>query len=80
MRVVLDTNIFFSALISPHGVTNEIYRAWRSGRFELITSRLQLNEIRAASRYPKLRNIVPHAKMGALINILQGAVVLDRLN
>jgi len=31
MRVVLDTNILFSALISPHGLPNTIYRAWRAG-------------------------------------------------
>lgn len=27
MRVVLDTNILFSALISPHGAPDAIYRA-----------------------------------------------------
>ena len=50
MRVVLDTNILFSALISPHGAPDSIYRAWRSGRFNLVTSRAQLEEIRRASR------------------------------
>ena len=54
MRVVLDTNILFSALISPHGAPDAIYRAWRTARFELVTSRAQLEEIRRASRYPKL--------------------------
>jgi hypothetical protein len=33
MRVVLDTNILFSALISPHGPPDAIYRAWRLARF-----------------------------------------------
>lgn len=31
MRVVLDTSILFSALISPHGTADKICRAWRSG-------------------------------------------------
>ena len=44
MRVVLDTNILFSALISPHGKPDVIYRAWRSARFEIVTSQLQLDE------------------------------------
>ena len=35
MRVVLDTNILFSALISPHGAPDAIYRAWRTGLLEL---------------------------------------------
>lgn len=50
MRVVLDSNVLFSAPISPHGAPNTIYQAWRSRRFELLTSRLQLDEIRRASR------------------------------
>lgn len=49
MRVVLDTNILFSALISPHGAPDTIYRAWRMARFEVVTSRAQLDEIRRAS-------------------------------
>ena len=44
MRVVLDTNILFSALISPHGPPDAIYRAWRSARFELVTSRQRKNK------------------------------------
>ena len=58
MRVVLDTNILFSALISPHGAPDAIYRAWRSARFELVTSGAQLEEIRRASRYPKLQAVL----------------------
>lgn len=79
MRVVLDTNILFSALISPHGAPDAIYRAWRAARFEVVTSRMQLDEIRRASRYPKLQAILQPAKVGAMINNLQLAVVLERL-
>lgn len=79
MRVVLDTNILFSALISPHGKPDVIYRAWRFGRFEIVTSQLQLDEIRRASRYPKFRNILQPAKVGTMINNLQRALVLEEL-
>ena len=79
MRVVLDTNILFSALISPHGAPHVIYRAWRSARFEVVTSRMQLDEIRRASRYPKLQAILQPAKVGVMINNLQRAVVLESL-
>ncbi len=58
MRVVLDTNILFSALISPHGFPDLIYRAWRAARFEVVTSRTQLDEIRRASRYPKFQSVL----------------------
>jgi hypothetical protein len=79
MRVVLDTNILFSALISPKGAPDTIYRAWRSARFEIVTSQAQLDEIRRASRYPKLQAILQPAKVGAMINNLQRATVLGRL-
>ena len=79
MRVVLDTNILFSALISPHGKPEVIYRAWRSARFEIVTSRLQLDEIRRASRYPKFRAVLQPAKVGTMVNNLQRAVILEEL-
>ncbi|SER99140.1 putative toxin-antitoxin system toxin component, PIN family [Azotobacter beijerinckii] len=80
MRVVLDTNILFSALISPHGAPDVIYRAWRAARFEVVTSRMQLDEIRRASLYPKLQAVLQPAKVGTMINNLQRAVVLERLD
>lgn len=79
MRVILDTNVLLGALISPHGVSDRIYRAWRAGRFELATSRAQLDELRRASRYPKLKAILPAHRVGALINHLQGARLLEPL-
>jgi putative PIN family toxin of toxin-antitoxin system len=79
MRVVLDSNVLLSALISPHGVSDVIYRAWRAARFEIITSQAQLDEIRRASRYPKLKAVLQPAKVGAMVNNLQRAVVLNRL-
>ena len=80
MRVVLDTNVLLSALISPHGVSDTIYRAWRSAQFDLVTSNIQLEEIRRASRYPKFKTVLQPARVGAMINNLQHAIILDRLN
>lgn len=80
MRVVLDNNILLSALISPHGSTDIIYRrAWRAGRFELVTSITQLDEMRRASRYPKLKAILQPHLVGTMINNLQRAIVLNHL-
>jgi putative PIN family toxin of toxin-antitoxin system len=79
MRVVLDSNILFSALISPHGFPDTIYRAWRAARFELVTSHHQLEEIRRASRYPRLQAVLQPAKVGTMINNLQRALVLEKL-
>lgn len=79
MRVILDTNVFLAALISPYGAPEQIYRAWRKGRFELVTSEHQLDELRRASRYPKLAAILPAHRVGTLINNLHRAVVLQKL-
>lgn len=79
MRVVLDTNILLSALISPHGNADIIYRAWRSAKFDVITSIIQLDELRRASRYPKFKSILQPAKVGTMINNLQHAIILDHL-
>jgi hypothetical protein len=79
MRVILDTNVLLGALLSPRGAPDAIYRAWRARRFELVTSVLQLDELRRASRYPKLRHLLPAHRVGAMLNNLQDAQVLQRL-
>ena len=79
MRVVLDSNILFSSLISPHGPPHTIYQAWRHRRFELITAAVQLDELRRASRYPKFRGILQPHRVGRMLNEMQGAVMLHRL-
>ena len=79
MRVVLDTNVLLSALISSHGAPDTIYRAWRAARFELVTSTVQLDELRRVSRYPKLKTILPAHRIGAMVNNMQRAVVLRHL-
>jgi putative PIN family toxin of toxin-antitoxin system len=79
MRVILDTNVFVGALISPHGVPDVIYRAWRSARFELVTSTTQLEELRRVSRYPKLKAILPAHRVGTMVNNMHRAIVLGAL-
>ena len=79
MRVVLDTNVLLSALISSHGAPDTIYHAWRAARFELVTSTAQLDELRRVSRYPKLKAILPPHRIGAMLNNMQRAVVLEHL-
>ncbi len=77
MRVILDTNVLLGALISPHGPPDAIYRAWRAARFDLVTSTTQLDELRRASRYPKLKIVLPAHRAVAMVNNMQRAIVLD---
>ena len=76
MRAVLDTNLFLSALLSPTGPPAAIVDAWRKGRFELVTSREQLAELRRAAGYEKLRALIPRASVGRLVNVLRTAEIL----
>ncbi len=68
MRAVLDTNILCSALLTPGGLTDRLYRAWREGRFQLLTSEEQLEEFRRVTRYPRLRPFIEPAAAGAMHN------------
>lgn len=79
MLVVLDTNVLLSALISPHGAPDVIYRAWRAAKFEVVTSLMQLDELRRASRYPKFQAILQPHQVGTMVSNLQRAIVLSRL-
>ncbi len=79
MRVVLDTNVLLSALLSPRGYPDTIYKAWRAARFVVVTSSTQLDELRRASRYPKFKSVLQPHHVGVMVNNLQRAMVLDRL-
>ena len=58
MRVVLDTNILCSALITPGGLADRLYLAWRDGTFTLVSSEEQLEEFRRVTRYPKVSGLI----------------------
>jgi len=44
-RIVLDTNILISSLISKKSSPYLLYQGWRKKRFTLITSEEQLKEL-----------------------------------
>ena len=76
MRAVLDTNLFLSALLSDRGPPALILEAWRAGRFDLVTSREQIAELKRAARYEKLRRFISRAALGRLVNGLHAAEIL----
>ena len=55
MRVVLDTNVLVSALISRHGAPGKILEVWEKGRFDLVVSRPILDELGRVLHYPKIQ-------------------------
>lgn len=76
MRVILDTNILLSGLVSPTGLPARLLDAWVDRRFVLITHELQLAELREVTRRPKLRALVRPAEVGRLINQITQAAEL----
>lgn len=80
MRVVLDTNILISALISRSGPTDRLYVAWRDQRYELVTSMEQLEEFQRVTRYPRVKLLIEPSAAGTLYNQLRASnIVLDKL-
>lgn len=79
MRTVLDTNVLLSALISPHGLPDAIYRAWQKDRFDLVTSTTQIDELRRASRYAKFKDVLQPHRVGTMVNNMRRSIMLDSL-
>ena len=75
MLVLLDSNIYFSALISPQGLPALIVHAWRNGEFHLLTCQQQIDEIREVSRNPKFRALFQRHRIGTMLNHLYSATV-----
>jgi putative PIN family toxin of toxin-antitoxin system len=70
VRVVLDTNVLVSALLSPGHPPALLLNAWLDNRFELLVSRQQLAEIGRVTRYPGLKSRIRPSEAGRLINLL----------
>ena len=80
MRLVVDTNILISALLVEASFSAHLIVLWRQGRFDLLTSAEQLDELMRVTRYPKIRARLAPALAGRLINELRDiASVLKNL-
>jgi uncharacterized protein len=51
---VVDTNVFVSGTINPHGRPRQVLRAWHEGRFRLILSDRQHAELITVFGRPKI--------------------------
>lgn len=71
MRVILDTNVLVSALLYEHSLPYQLVTLWRQGRYTLLTSAEQLDELRRVTCYPKIRARLAPALAGRLINDLK---------
>jgi uncharacterized protein len=80
VRLVVDTNILLSALLVEASLSAHLIVLWRQGRFDLLSSAEQLDELMRVTRYPKIRERLAPALAGRLINELRDiSVVLKNL-
>jgi putative PIN family toxin of toxin-antitoxin system len=80
VRILLDTNIIISGLLSSPGPPGKLVQAWLDGVFELVTSQAQLEELRRALGYERLRDrIHPDQARGVLENMEVAAIVVPSL-
>src|SRR3546814_17914498 len=68
LRVILDTNILLSGLISPGGVPAQLIEAWLDRKSILVSHALQLDELREVSRREKIRSLIRPLVAGRLTN------------
>jgi len=80
MRIVVDTNILISALISPGNIPDQLYQLWLDKKFGLVTSQWQIAELRRVSRYDGVKKYLKTHEVGHLVNSLrEKALILEDL-
>ena len=68
MRVILNTNILISNLISPSGKPAKLIDAWLDGRLARVGHASRLGEFRAVSRRERTRPLLRASEAGRLVN------------
>jgi len=54
IKVVVDTNVLVSGLISPKGSPAKIIDSWQKRKFVLVTSKATLKELKKVLNYSKI--------------------------
>lgn len=80
MRIVLDTNIIISGLLSETGPPGMLLKLWLEGKYELLISKAQLNELSRVFEYKKIRERIPSDQAADFLGQLSSlAIVTDPL-
>ncbi|MBF0464803.1 MAG: putative toxin-antitoxin system toxin component, PIN family [Nitrospirae bacterium] len=56
LKIVLDANIFISAILNSHGKPAQIFDLLRTDELQLITSTKIISEVKKVAMYPKIQN------------------------
>jgi putative PIN family toxin of toxin-antitoxin system len=73
IRVVIDTNVFISALIRPESIPAQIIQAWRNKKLTLLISPAITSEIKRVLQYPHIKDMasLTDERIAALLNLLE---------
>ena len=83
LKVVLDTNIFVSSLLSKAGRPAMVIDAWRAGRYLLVTSPSIISEIKRVVEAPGIRKkygLSPDRIEGLILLLENDAIVVPGLS
>jgi putative PIN family toxin of toxin-antitoxin system len=78
-RVVLDANVYVSALLAPAGSPAQILERWGDNQFDVIVGPLLIAELERVLRRRKFSNSIPVVQVDALLSSLteDGITVAD---
>jgi len=78
LRVVLDTNVFVSSLLSTEGTPAQLLNAWREGRYVLVTSPAIIAEVVEVLESPRIskKYLIRHQDVENLVDVLKTDAVL----
>ena len=77
-RVVLDCNVFVSALLSSDGTPAQILERWADGDFDLIVSPLLLAELERVLGRPKFSASIDAIHSEALLSgLIEDGVLIE---
>lgn len=83
LKAVLDTNVLVSGLISDQGPPRQLVDAWLDGRYILVTSLYQVEELNHVLSYPRIarRLVLEEADLEMILAALlsQAQVVAGEL-
>ncbi len=76
MQILLDTNIIISGFLSSKGPPGQLLQRWLDGQFDLVTSQTQLDELRRALGYEKLRDRINPAQVRDFVDNVDGLAIV----
>jgi len=76
VKLVLDTNILISALLTKNTPPDQLYQAWVQGAFDLVSSDWQLEELKRVLGYKKLRPFIREHEASLLIENLDSIAIM----